>query len=110
MSERTAERNTAEVKEHIEKFRSLGHPHCDVCYNLSKEDRPDEAEFWPEEPTVFIRGDKRRAVDFFAIKLCDHHDTPDNHPEDATHRVIDTPEWVDDEHEMKHIVDEIREV
>ena len=103
---------TDAVRERVESFVAFGRPHCDVCYGLAPEDRPDEAEFWPSPAIHYLRGDERAAVDFWGVTLCDHHDTPANRPADATHRVVDTPAYIGDEHRMnsayEHRVDSIR--
>jgi hypothetical protein len=89
-------RGITDIRERIERFVSYGHPTCDVCYNLSQEERPDESEFWPDAPVHYIRGQCDSAVEFWGVTVCSHHDEPEFHPEDATHRVTDSPRYTGD--------------
>lgn len=88
--------------ERFEQFVAYGAPSCDVCMSLDTEERADidTAPVWPDSPIFYLRGDCRPAVDFLQTCLCDHHDTPDNRPEGATHRVVADMEYIGDEHHM----------
>jgi len=69
-----------------EGFISYGHPTCDICYGMDANERPEEGEFWPEEPVSFLNADADMAVDFWSLTVCDYH-TPRDAPADATHYV-----------------------
>jgi len=100
MSVQNSSTEKTRVQERIESFTAYGKPHCDVCYNLDPEDRPDEAEFWPSPAIHYVRGDESCAHQFLGVTLCEHHDLPQFRPEDATHRAVDEPEYVGDNHRM----------
>jgi len=88
--------------ERAERFVSFGDVTCDICAGLEKDERPDEGEFWPDEPVSFINADADMAVDFWNLTVCDHH-TPRNAPQEATHFVrFDT--YNKEEHHMNSAV------
>jgi hypothetical protein len=108
-------RGIEDIRERIERFVSYGYPKCDICYNLSQESRPDDAEFWPDTPVHYIRGDCDPAVTFWGVTVCSHHDKSEFHPEDATHRVTDSPKYIGDSSDnmnsaYEHCIVDIREV
>lgn len=88
------------VTDRVESFTSYGAPACDICRSQSPDKRHDHAEFWPDTPIHYVRADCDSAVEFWGVTLCEHHDRPQNHPEDATHRVFNEPEYIGDEHRM----------
>lgn len=81
----------------LESFISKGLPSCKVCYSLSPDERPDEAEFWPNQPVHYIKHDEEKAFEWFCQTVCEFHDTAEHIPADATHRLIDDPEYIGDE-------------
>jgi len=98
MSVHKAEVHKSDVVERVESFVAYGRPTCDVCYNQSPDERDDRAEFWPSVAIHYLRGDCSSAHEFWGVTLCEHHDRPQYHPEDATHRVFDEPKGKDDHH------------
>lgn len=88
------------VQERIESITSLGSPCCDVCYGMHKDDRDEAreegAEFWPSEVTIWVNVDARALVNWKAVELCPYHDTAENKPDGATHRVKATAEYIGD--------------
>lgn len=104
----------AHVKDRIESFVSYGKPICDVCYALDADERPDDAEFWPTPITHFVRADESCAVSFWGVSVCEHHDSFEYVPEDATHRVVDEPQYIGDTHRInsayEHVVTDIQEL
>lgn len=77
---------TDAVVERAENFVSYGHPTCDICSGMSADERPEEGDFWPDEPVSFINADADMAVEFWNLTVCDHH-TPRNAPDEATHYI-----------------------
>jgi len=71
--------------ERAERFVSFGAVTCDICRDIDRKERSDAAEFWPDEPVSFLNADADPAVDFWSLTVCDHHDTFDRVPDDATH-------------------------
>jgi hypothetical protein len=65
---------------------SYGAPTCDICYGTDRDERHEDAEYWPDEPVSFLNADADAAVDFWNLTVCDHH-TPRDAPVDATHYV-----------------------
>ena len=105
---------TRSVRQRAENFTSYGAPTCDVCRETPREERHDDAEFWPDEAIHYLNGPASAAFAFWAATLCPHHDTDEHIPEDATHRAVDAPAYIGDEHRMnsayKHVVTEIEEL
>ena len=105
---------TRSVRQRIESFTSYGAPTCDICRNTPRDKRADAAEFWPETAIHYVRGPASAAVEFWATTVCPHHDAGEHVPEDATHRAVDAPAYIGDEHRMntahEHVVTEIEEL
>lgn len=102
-----------DICQRVERFVSFGAPTCDVCREFSREQRSDQSEFWPDEAIHYIRGDCDSAFEFWGVTVCPHHDEGFC-PDDATHRVVDVPEYIGDDHQMnsayEHNVRDITEV
>jgi len=100
--------------ERVEESISYGRPTCDVCRETHHDDRDEAGEFWPDTPIHYVRNDARRANEFWGKTLCQHHEELNHIPSGATHRVVDNPEYIGDEHRMnsayKHRVAEVREL
>jgi hypothetical protein len=105
---------TRSVRQRAEGFVSYGAPTCDVCRDTPKEKRHDDAEFWPDDAIHYLNGPASPAVEFWAATLGPHHDTDENRPDEATHRAVNHPEYIGDEHRMnsayEHIITEIEEL
>lgn len=114
MMEHDTTADKTSVSDRIESFISYGKPKCDVCYHTDPEERNEKANFWPEKVVHYIRNGSSCAHEFWGISLCEYHDMPQYHPEDATHRVIDEPKFIGDSHRMnsayEHSVTEIEEL
>jgi len=80
------ERQQCDAVTRAEGFTSYGAPTCDVCKGMHQDDRPEEGDYFPEEPVSFLNADADAAVDFWNLTVCDHH-TPRDAPTDATHYV-----------------------
>jgi hypothetical protein len=90
----------SEAVDRFEQFVSYGHPACDRCRDLDPSDRPAQAEYFPDYPVQYLREHKGRACDFLALTVCAYHDRQRRVPDDVTHRVVDAPEYIGDEHQM----------
>ena len=105
---------TRSVRQRIESFTSYGAPTCDICQATPHNERSDATEFWPETPIHYVHASESAAVEFWSTTVCPHHDTGEHIPEDATHRAVDEPAYIGDEHRMnsayKHVVTEIEEL
>jgi hypothetical protein len=98
--ERTDDEQRAEsVAERLGRLNSFGAPTCDVCYGVESDNRPAEADFWPDPMTVYVDVDADSLVDWMT-KVCDHHDTDNQQPTAATHRVRARAVYIGDEHRM----------
>lgn len=90
-----------EITDRIESLVSYGQPTCDVCWALSRDDRPDgDGGFWPAAPIRYINNNKDALCDWNARTVCRHHDSAAHIPEQATHRALTVPEYIGDEHRM----------
>jgi len=83
--------------ERCENTISFGSPTCDICREIDREDRDDEADFWPNPAIHYIRHGERRAVEWWGVTVCRHHDDFEHVPDGATHRIVDELEYVGDE-------------
>ena len=87
----------AQVIEKVEGFIAYGAPTCDVCRDIPREERHDDAEFWPDQAIHYVVAHKRAAHEWWGTTVCDHHDTDEHQPDEATHRVVDEPFYVGDD-------------
>jgi hypothetical protein len=115
MSTEKTSTDKSRVRQRIESTTAIGRPTCDICYNLPRSERSDEAEIWPDQAVHYVRGGESCMHRFLGITVCEHHDHPDYQPEDATHRIADSPRYVGDDHNKinsayEHRVRDIREV
>lgn len=102
------------IQGRLERTVCYGAPTCDACYHLAADDRPDDGEFWPGEMTIYINANGETAVDWKARTLCDYHDDAEDVPDEATHRVIATAEFIGREHRMnsahEYVIEGVAEV